>query len=296
MKAMRWIRKGVLTTAVIAGLLMSPLGCGGGFLGLEDYGRDLLFGGLAAALLSQNLGDNGDGDGAGQTVTDIQGPTGPEGEAGPQGEPGPDGQSGPDGEQGSQGEPGEDGPQGEEGPAGEDGPAGEQGPQGETGPAGPTGATGQDGSDGPSLFSIFVDDFFASENDGDGSLPVNTVNVREPKLGFNDGDGNFSSIAYRVVVPEIYDAGNDVTMRMFFDVTEIGSPAGLDGEVLNKRDFLAYEISTYLGCSFPGDGCGEYTLIGVEFFESAAGAAFLAGATMFTDVEDITCPELPDRE
>lgn len=75
-------------------------GCGdAGFLFLQDYQRDLLFGAgaLAAALL------------AGGTP----GPQGPQGDPGPQGPQGPQGDPGP---QGPQGDPGPQGPQGDPGP------------------------------------------------------------------------------------------------------------------------------------------------------------------------------------
>ena len=62
------------TSVMVAAAMAFQTGCGGDFLGLEDYQRDFLFGigSLAIALL-----------GGGQT--------GPEGPEGPQGPPGPPG-------------------------------------------------------------------------------------------------------------------------------------------------------------------------------------------------------------
>ena len=91
----------VLAGALVAG----PLGCGGDFLGLEDYQRDLLVGGLAAGLLLTQ--DDGGGDvPAGDPIPGAEGPEGP------------------------QGVPGAEGPQGPEGPEGPAGPAGADGPEG----------------------------------------------------------------------------------------------------------------------------------------------------------------------
>ena len=59
MKSMRTIGTGVVAT-VLAGALIFKAGCAGDdFLGLEDYQRDLLLGGLAAAILLGNQGDDG---------------------------------------------------------------------------------------------------------------------------------------------------------------------------------------------------------------------------------------------
>jgi DNA-binding beta-propeller fold protein YncE len=63
---------------------------------------------------------------------------------------------------------------------------------------------------------MFVDDFFG---DADGALPVVVVPIVEPILGTNDFDSasSFSpALAYRMAIPRAYDAGHDVTMRLFF--------------------------------------------------------------------------------
>ena len=62
MKSMQTIGTGLICIA-LTGAMVTPLGCGGDFLGLEDYQRDLLVGGLAVGLL---LDRQADGDGEGQ--------------------------------------------------------------------------------------------------------------------------------------------------------------------------------------------------------------------------------------
>ena len=78
------------TLTLVTAMLLVPTvgfsfgGCGGGFLALQDYQRDLLFGvtgGLAGALITANAPSD-DGDAA-------RGEPGPPGPAGPQGPPGP---------------------------------------------------------------------------------------------------------------------------------------------------------------------------------------------------------------
>ena len=80
----------------VALAVLTPLGlvgCGGpgaGFLGLQDYQRDLLFsvgGGLAGALLGDVLGTNNGTDN--QTTDPTPGPPGEKGDTGPTGPAGP---------------------------------------------------------------------------------------------------------------------------------------------------------------------------------------------------------------
>lgn len=75
-------------------LALAPLGfvgCGGpgaGFLGLQDYQRDLLFGvggSLAGALLNNFLGNNNQNTNGDDTGLGAPGAAGPQGEAGPAG-------------------------------------------------------------------------------------------------------------------------------------------------------------------------------------------------------------------
>ena len=83
MKSVRTIGTRVLCLALM-GALAIPLGCGGDFLGLEDYQRDLLgLGGLAAAVLLNQPDDTGDGgEDAGQPIPGSEGPPGPAGTTG----------------------------------------------------------------------------------------------------------------------------------------------------------------------------------------------------------------------
>ncbi len=176
-------------------------GCGGGFLGIEDYQRDLLFGGVAGALLLNQPAPADAGAGA-----PVPGPTGE------QGVPGVDGVIGVDGPSGPQGPQGPDGDAGPEGVAGTPGPAGSNGA---TGPAGPQ------GEDGETLFDIFIDDFFTTAGNSPGNLQVQLVNIQEPTLGgsYFAQNNDDSVVAYRVAIPEGYEGINDVTMRMFLNRT-----------------------------------------------------------------------------
>lgn len=247
-------------------------GCGNEFLGLADYQRDLLLGGLIFALTGD--ADGGRDQPAGQPLPGPEGPMGPPGEAGPPGPPGPsgaDGATGPVGPRGSlgpagtqgppgiqglsgpvgppgpmgltgpagpqgtvgplgtaglpgpQGSQGAEGPQGPEGPQGSEGVAGPQGltgPEGTPGPVGPAGARGIPGPPGPpgmgpSLFSLFVDDFFFTSGAAVANpLQVRIVRINEPVLGRQSAQGG-GAIAYRVAIPAFYHPGNDITMRMF---------------------------------------------------------------------------------
>ncbi|MGB0714698.1 MAG: hypothetical protein ACPGXK_02410 [Phycisphaerae bacterium] len=336
--------KALALLPAIAATAVMGTGCGNSFLNLQDYGRDLLLvGGLAAGVLANNQADAaGDGDDpAGQPVTDIIGPTGPAGEPGEPGEPGPDGADGQDGTDGADGAPGEQGPDGPEGPAGEQGPAGEEGPQGPTGPRGGAGGTGAAGAVGDDVFSLFIDDFFSTTINEDG-LAVGIVTIDEPVLSA-ELEVNPTPVAFRVAIPEAYDNGNDVTMRLFIDVnnytaddcfviridarrlvddgaiTTYGAPRyfqiilseealeqefddltvvldvplntaeGLAGETLAISDFLALELVATGACVDDPSSCGVYQLFAVEFFESDANTAVVAGGQLFSSLDEIDC-------
>ena len=245
--------------------LTVKLGCGGDFLGLEDYQRDLLGFGLIALLNSQDAG-TGDatGDGAGQPVPGEQGEDGPAGAAGADGADGiscwdlnQNGVADLDFEDANGdgvvdvgdclGADGEDGTRsGVRGVScwdlngdgitdvatedsngdgvvdvldcrGADGADGADGATGSGGATGPAGADGAAGADGPQFFSTFIDDFFALIPTLIGDLSVDVVGIREPVLGrFHVPTNTTGDIAYRVAIPDAYDAGNDVTMRLFF--------------------------------------------------------------------------------
>jgi len=339
MNSFGWKSKSVVCVLLAGGLIIN-VGCPGsvGFLGLQDYQRDLLVGGLAAAALLNNDGG---------TVDEPE--AGAPGARGADGEQGPAGEDGVAGSQGDQGETGATGPEGPAGPAGSEGPAGEQGPRG---------ATGDAGADGPSFFDIFIDDFFTISGNTNGQLPVQLVEISEPALGAPDTNtGETGAIAYRVAIPEIYTAGHDVTMRMFFyrpgadvegclvialdalrlrdgeDVQGYGprvwirlessakgaarasaldallgengvsgtgfvidipinTANGLnDPDPLAVADLMAFEIATALqadNLASCHDG-GRYEILGVEFFESAAGTAAVAGATILSEAPETCC-------
>lgn len=219
MKSIGWLCKRTIASLfIVGGVLLQGAGCGNDALWMEDYQRDLLFGLLTFAWI-QNL----------QNQLDQNPPTeppageplpGPEGAEGPQGEPGP---AGPQGEQGlpgpegPMGQTGVEGPQGEPGPAGATGPAGSSGSAGSTGPAGPQGPAGPPGEPGGLFFDVFIDDFFTYADHIPGSLDVNLVAIREPALGApNNQIGDAGAIAWRLEIPEIYETGEELTMRLLF--------------------------------------------------------------------------------
>jgi len=253
---------------VVVGALTFKAGCGSNdFLGLEDYQRDLLAGWLALSLLQQpdepacwDL--NGDGvcnleteDANEDGVCDDTEPTEACGGA-PFPLPCGEGRAINcwDLNANCENDPEEDvngdglfdtldcqGPQGEPGAPGEPGPQGEPGEPGPPGPAGQDGEDGTDGSrglpgePGPEFFDMFVDDFFTYPNHQHGQLSVNdppVVRIEEPALGYSSVEaGDFGAIAYRFSIPEIYDSGNEVTMRLSFyrQPVCIGGPR--DGEL-----------------------------------------------------------------
>ncbi len=371
--------KGALCVILCAALSL-PNGCGvNPFLGLQDYQRDLLFfGALAAALLR----DNGLVAGAVDTASPPPGTDTPAGSPVPGADGlncwdlngngvgdadedlnadgvfnaldcrGADGASGASGSAGVQGASGAAGPQGPIGPVG---PSGSAGPAGPSGGAGSPGAPGLQGPPGPELFDMFVDNFFG---DADGALPVVLIPIVEPILGtrpFDPASGFSPALAYRMAIPQTYDAGNDVTMRLFFfrtgpfdgdclifsvDARRLrngqpgpqcyGGDAGdncaagrrwitvtpppTDGTVgtpvpngLNSGVYLVVDlpINTAAGLNLPNDlvvsdflafelqtvqhDGGQYEILGVEFFESAAGTARTAGATIFFPDEEPVC-------
>ena len=245
MKLKRMIGTAVVGVVLVSGLVFKS-GCGDpGFLGLEDYQRDLLIGGLAAAaLLNQDQGTgtaDGDGEPAPQPIPGAEGPEGPAGPEGPQGEPGPEGPAGA---------VGPEGPEGAAGPAGsaglscwdlnmngvadldtedtnEDGLVNTLDCRGEDGEDGSSGRTTIIYEEVPQLFDIFVDDFFGYKPEGGvgpenltGDLTVELVKIEEPVLGgwayMENRMGR--ALAYRVAIPQIYQGG-DVTMRLFFHRT-----------------------------------------------------------------------------
>lgn len=208
--------------------------CGGDFLGLEDYQRDLLFGlgSLALSLLS---------------------PAGTVGPAGEPGEPGPAGQSatGPaglacwdlngNGEadpdedingdevfdtldcQGADGQDGSVGQTGADGHDGADGTDGAAGATGATGGSGATGATGAEGPAGPTLFDTFIDELYTVQCGSYGELTneaLDPVGIIEPGLGACVCDEACDAqctdvVAYKTPIGYRY-GGGPVVMSLYF--------------------------------------------------------------------------------
>lgn len=250
---MNTMRKNRALCYGLAGLL-AVVGCGlnGDFLGLEDYQRDLLTGGLLAAALLNGAGDGGAGapadgrDGVdGLSCWDANG----NGQADPEEDVNGDGAfdtldcAGADGAGSGLacwdlngdgvGDANED--------INNDGIfdaldcRGLAGPDGDRGSDGDDGSRGNPGARGPELFDIFVDDFFSAGPVVPG-MRVEVVSIAEPALGgpSTTADVLTDAIAYRVPVPEIYNDGkdaegndvgvpNDVNMRIFF--YRVGRPA-----------------------------------------------------------------------
>jgi hypothetical protein len=215
MKSKRWLCKRAIASLVGGVLLLQGAGCGNGALGLQDYGRDLLLG-ILNLIGTQNLQNQIDQIVANQATEPPAGEPlpGPEGAEGPQGEPGT---AGPPGAQGLLGPQGPTGPAGAEGPQGDPGPAGPTGPAGSSGASGSTGPAGPPGEPGGLFVDLFIDDFFTYTDHIPGSLDVNIVAIREPALGApNDQTGDAGAIAWRMEIPEIYETGKELTMRLLF--------------------------------------------------------------------------------
>jgi hypothetical protein len=227
-------------TAVVVSALALKAGCGSGdFLGLEDYQRDVIYGVLALALLQDAGGDEPQPQplpGAdGINCWDLNG----DGVDDPEEDANGDGSFDALDCQGSQGLPGEPGEQGEPGAQGEKGDPGPTGPAGQDGEDGDDGPRGLPGEPGPEFFDMFVDRFFTLDDGLEGSLEVQIVEIAEPALGRPEPQqGQAGAIAYRFVIPEIYDeaAGNDVTMRLSFyrQPACVGGPQ--DGELCTSDE------------------------------------------------------------
>jgi hypothetical protein len=110
----------------------------------------------------------------------------------------------------------QDGPQGEQGAPGV---PGEQGPQGEPGPQGEQGEQGPPGEPGPEFFSVWVDEFWQNQGkDRDGPFGYAGSYQSTPCFGM------YGPIGWKVGIPEHYDAGNPVTMRMYMYYDGIVNP------------------------------------------------------------------------
>jgi len=249
MKALRYRKFLFYSLAAMMGVFP---GCGAdGFLGLQDYQRDLLTGGLlAAALLNRlnadppagtpqdgrdgedglpcwDLNGNGEsdaqedvnGDGA-FDARDCAGSDAPGGDLIP-GQDGADGINCWDLNGNGVGDDNEDlNDDGAFDARDCQGPAGHDGLDGNDGGRGPAGEPGEDGQQ---LFHVFIDDFFAL-GAAEGEFPVNLVSINEPALGNVFNAASASAVAFRTAIPQIYHPGNDVNMRLFFFRTGIPDP------------------------------------------------------------------------
>jgi len=247
--------KRVIVSFIVGGMLSQNIGCGNDALWMEDYQRDLLFGALIIAFIQSQ-----------QSEADTNPPTDPDAGA-PL--PGPEGPEGPQGEPGASGP---SGPTGETGPAGPQGESGLDGPAGSTGPQGPAGAQGEPGG---LFFDIFIDDFFTYADHIPGSLDVNIVAIREPALGApNNQTGDAGAVAFRLAIPEIYLAGEELTMRLLFYRTGEITPGDcliftLDAiRLRNGMDVQPYGDSLWIRVDppekFPAQKTAAEALLGVD--------------------------------
>jgi hypothetical protein len=191
--------------------LVAGLGCNAdkAFF-LNDWGRDVLLGSgaLTAALAVAGVQAQQAALEAAQAELGVPGAPGPQGEpgaTGAQGEPGAPGEPGADGADGAPGAAGEPGAQGEPGASGPQGEPGEPGAPGESG------QTGEPGPAGPEFFSAYVDEFYIEE-DGDYRSTHSTPAFHQP-------------VGWKVAIPQHYDAGNPITMRLFLHRQLDGRPS-----------------------------------------------------------------------
>lgn len=200
-----WKQRHHMAVALIACALACVPGCGL----RPDQLRDLGLGGLAAAILLSLLNNNGAGDGgAGNPI------------------PGADGINCWDLNQNGVADPAED-TNGDgtvdvldcRGADGQDGQPGQNGQDGQDGLDGHDGSNGGGGGGSttivPSLFSVFITDFFTNAGRGNASLPVDFVSIVEPALG-STALGAADAIAFRTAIPNGYEGANPVSMRLFF--------------------------------------------------------------------------------
>lgn len=275
-----YIATGTALSMLVSAVVVVSPGCAmnGEFLGLEDFQRDILIGGLAAVLLNQ-LATDGGGDGSGAPVgrdgadglncwdlngdavedpaEDVNGDgrwdardcRSLDGDTGPDGTDGQDGLACWDLDGDGVGDTGED--RNADGLWDADDCLGADGADGANGPTGPTGPAGPSGPDAPNLFDIFVDDFFGLA-DGvaaggvNDQLVVNAVLIDEPVLRF-EGE---SPIGFRVAVPPTYTPGHDVTLRLFLYRTGFDDEADCFVLTLDPRRLRVGE-----GIEVYGDDC-----------------------------------------
>ena len=229
-----------------------------------------------------------------------------------------------------------------QGADGSDGLAGEPGEPGLPGASGSSGPMGPQGPAGPEYFDIYVDTFFTTGGTAGDTSPGILVPASQPVLGAppNSSLTTTEPTIFSVPIPEIYNEGNDVTMRAYFmrsggfdqgcfvftvdaerahvggvsraygerrfvrvdavdggeagAMPELGQLVLVDVPVnsasglglpsdLTGGDFLGFNLTT-----FQADGRAYY-LLGVEFFESAAGDSRPVGGGVFASADDVVC-------
>lgn len=261
------------------------------------------------------------------------GPQGEQGAQGEPGATGAAGPAGPQGEQGEQGETGETGPQGPAGatgPAGPAGPPGESGPSffdvfiddffRDARPLGslqiqlvsirepsfgpPDEATGDTGA---AAYRVAVPPNYTTGNDvtmrlffyqtgADGDdcfvLRVDSRRLRDGSGVEVYGGTRWVLVEGNKIQPTLSTAdellGGVGGVLLVVDLP-LNTAAGMDfPNDLAAGELLAFELATHI-FQF-----ADYTLLGVEFFESAAGTATTSGGTIFFNVDDVFCPGIKD--
>ena len=228
------------SAVLVLSMVMAYPACGGaGFLGLQDFQRDILFGlgSLALSLLSPagTVGPAGEPGDPGPAGATEPGPAGlacwdlnGNGEADPEEDINGDevfdtldcqGAEGPAGADGQEGADGQDGVDGQDGASG----GGTTGATGATGVTGATGADGADGPAGPTLFDTFIDELYTVECGSYGELTnevLDPIGIIEPGLGACVCDGGCEAgcanvVAYKTPIGYRY-GGGPVVMSLYF--------------------------------------------------------------------------------
>ena len=219
---------------VLALTISAIPGCGSGVFPFQGIEGELLLAGLIAVLAGhqdQIANAQGGDDGAGSPQRGVDGLAC--WDANGNGEPDPSEDANGDGvfdafdcrgPMGPQGAIGATGPPGPPGPVGPPGPMGPPGETGERGEKGDSGSSGQVGPPGPAFFTTTITDFVQDVGVVPGRLTVGGESLRGPVLGPTDpGSGAVAALAFRFVLPESYDLGNAVTLRLFFHRPGLGA-------------------------------------------------------------------------
>jgi hypothetical protein len=306
------IGSGALVAALVAAnVAPNDLGNGG----------DVVLGEVGPQGPTGPQGPAGDPGEPGRSVPSVPGDTGSAGPQGEQGLTGPQGAAGPEG------------PTGPTGPAGPAGPTGPEGPTGAEGPAGPAGDSGPEyfsvfidefyripdtGSQytsvesmprfhapvgwkvaipnrytpgNPVTMRLFLNQDY-SGNEGAPYSECQVFRLAVVRRQAGAAADYVDNIYMTLVLPE-GQLNGDGNLLLVVDVP-INTPEGLNlfGD-LEPAQVLAFGMERY-GRECLSEKASPYSILGVEFFESAPGEAGVAGAVFSSDVPaQCRCPEQP---